>query len=81
MISAALIPVQMKINPLLLKVTRKVRKMWWREESRNTGDPAGGHDVAETCGLYRERQDHTCPQAFTNPCRETEQDKKNAVKG
>lgn len=70
MISATLIPVQLKINPLLVKVIRKVRKVWWREESRNTNYPAGVRDLAETYRLYRRGQDHTCPQAFTNQYRE-----------
>ena len=33
MVSAALIPVRMKMNCLLVKVLREVRKAWGREES------------------------------------------------
>lgn len=71
----------MKINPLLLKVTCKVRKMWWREESRNTSDPAGVHDLPETYGLYRRGKTTPVLRPLQTSAEKNEQDKKNVVKG
>lgn len=63
-------------NPLLVKVIHMVRKVWWREESRNTSYPAG-----ETWGYTGEGKTTPVLRHLHQYRGKQEQGKENAARG